>query len=61
VMTIEGTKKKVTIHQGIQPLEKIILKNEGFYLINSNSRGDHIITIKIAIPKTLSSEQRSLY
>jgi len=61
IITIEGIKKTVTIPQGTQPNQKIILKSEGFYMLNSNSRGDHIFTVKISVPKDLSDEQRSLY
>jgi molecular chaperone DnaJ len=51
----------VTVPPGTQPNQKITVKNEGFYMLNSNSRGDHIFTAKIAVPKELSEEQRSLY
>jgi DnaJ-class molecular chaperone len=51
----------VKIPQGLQDGEKITLKSEGFHLVNSSSKGDHILTVKIDIPKSLTSEQRSLY
>jgi DnaJ-class molecular chaperone len=60
-VTIESLKKKVSIPRGTQPFQQIILKNEGFYIINSNERGDQIITIKITIPRILSSEESCLY
>jgi molecular chaperone DnaJ len=55
VSTIEGTKKKIKIPQGLQDGDKITLKNEGFYLVNSNNKGDYIITVKIIIPKSLTA------
>lgn len=61
VGTIEGVKRRVTIPQGLQDGEKITLREEGFYLVNTNNRGDHILTIRIDIPKSLTAEQRSLY
>lgn len=61
VTTIEGKQRKVKIPQGLQDGEKVTLKEEGFYLVNTNNKGDHIFTIKIDIPKSLSAEQRSLY
>lgn len=30
-------------------------------MVNSNNKGDHIITVKIVIPKTISNEEQSLY
>lgn len=61
VTTIEGTKKLVKIPQGTQPGDKITVKNEGFYSVNSSSKGDFILTVKIAVPKELTAEQRSIY
>jgi DnaJ-class molecular chaperone len=52
---------KVKIPQGLQDGEKITLKDEGFYLVNSQNKGDHIITVKVVIPKSLTNEQRSIY
>jgi DnaJ-class molecular chaperone len=37
------------------------MKEEGFYLVNTNNKGDHIITVRVEIPKSLTAEQRSLY
>jgi molecular chaperone DnaJ len=61
VTTIEGIQKTVTIPQGIQSGQTIPLKNEGFYLVNSSSKGDHILNVIIDIPKELTAEQRALY
>jgi len=54
VKTIEGVTKKIKISAGTQPDEKIVLSNEGFQIMNSNSKGDHILTVKITIPKSLT-------
>ena len=61
VETIEGTKKNVSIPKGIQSGETVMLKNEGFYLVNKNTKGDHLITVTVEIPKKLTEEERSLY
>ena len=61
VTTIEGVEKTVKVPQGIQSGQTITLKNEGFYLVNSSSKGDHIVTVTVSVPKQLSAEERSLY
>lgn len=30
-------------------------------MVNSSNKGDHIISIKVTIPKILTSEQKSIY
>ena len=54
ITTIEGVEKKVKVPQGIQSGQTITLKNEGFYLVNSSSKGDHILTVTVSVPKQLS-------
>ena len=61
VKTIEGQTKKVKIPAGIQGGQTLNLAGEGFYMVNSNNKGDHILTVNIEIPKELSSEERDLY
>lgn len=56
VTTIEGVEKTVKVPQGIQSGQTITLKNEGFHLVNSSSKGDHILTVTISVPKQLSAE-----
>lgn len=61
VQTIEGAKKSVKVPPGIQSGQTISLSGEGFYMVNSSNKGDHILTVKIEIPKQLSAEERELY
>lgn len=49
------------VPSGIQNGQTISLKGEGFYMVNSSNKGDHIVTVKIEIPKKISSEERALY
>lgn len=56
VTTIEGKRVKVDVPQGVQPGHQVTLSGEGFYFMNSNKKGDHIITIKIVVPKHISSQ-----
>lgn len=39
---------------------KICLSNKGMKRVNSYGNGDHYVHIKIAIPKSLTNEQRAL-
>ena len=39
---------------------KFIIKNKGFNIINGTWRGDYIFTVKVEVPKKLTSEQREL-
>ena len=61
ITSIEGIEKTVTVPQGIQSGQTITLKNEGFYLVNSSSKGDHILTVTVSVPKQLSEKERALY
>lgn len=61
ITTIEGKKVTINILQGVQPGEKITLSGEGFRFMNSNKKGDHIITVKIVVPKHISSQEKSIY
>lgn len=61
LITIEGNKKKIKIPAASQHGDKITVKDEGFYMVNSSNKGDHIITLKIAIPKSVTAEERVLY
>lgn len=36
---------------GIQSGETISLKGEGFYMVNTNNKGDHLLTVSIEVPK----------
>ena len=61
IKTIHGD-AIVKIPQGIQNGERITLKNYGVPYLGSNTqRGNHYITIKVSVPKKLSSAEEKLY
>ncbi|KAK4752626.1 hypothetical protein SAY87_021424 [Trapa incisa] len=60
VDTVEGT-RELKIPSGTQPGDTVKLPNMGVPDINNpTSRGDHLFTINILIPKHLSEEERGL-
>ena len=60
VRTVDGPQELV-IPPGTQPDAILTLENRGVPLLNNPaSRGDHLITIKVAIPTRISSEEREL-
>ena len=61
VETLDGD-VELKIPPGIQSGKKLRLNDKGMVAIGRNNRrGSHIITINIAIPKDLSSEQKNLF
>ena len=61
VETLDGD-VELKIPPGIQSGKKLRLSDKGMVSIGRNNRrGSHIITINIAIPKDLSSEQKNLF
>lgn len=50
VETIYGETKKVKISPGTQNGDKIKVMKEGFFKLNTNDKGNHVITIRIKIP-----------
>jgi molecular chaperone DnaJ len=60
VPTIEGKKVKLTIPEGTQTAEKFRLKGKGMSILNSSTRGDMYIHVKVETPKNLSKRQREL-
>lgn len=60
VNTVDG-KEELIIPPGTQPGKILTLENKGVpKLGNPVSRGDHLITIKIAIPTKINAEEREL-
>lgn len=59
VETLHGS-ETCRIASGTQPGDTIRLKNSGIPHINSSSRGDHILHVRLRVPKKLSREQRKL-
>ena len=50
----------VTVPPGTNDLSLLRLKNQGFYKINSNQRGNLLVKIKIKVPKKLNKNQKEL-
>jgi molecular chaperone DnaJ len=60
VNTVDG-KQEITIPSGTQPDTILTLENKGVpKLGNPVSRGNHLITVKVAIPTRVSAEEREL-
>ncbi len=60
IKTIYGDTKLI-IPSGTESGNILKLKNHGVPKIGSSSKGDHIIKIKIKIPKKLSNKEKKLY
>jgi len=58
--TLDGP-EKIKIKPGTQPETKIILRSRGFVQLNGYRRGDHIINIKVEIPKRLSRQEKEMF
>ncbi|HPF48958.1 MAG TPA: molecular chaperone DnaJ [Caldisericia bacterium] len=58
VFTING-KENINIKAGTQPDEMITLRGKGMPRVSGRGRGDHIITLKVQIPKKLSKEEQN--
>jgi molecular chaperone DnaJ len=60
VSTVDG-KEEITIPAGIQPGTVLTLEGKGVpRLGNPVARGNHLLTIEIVIPKSVSAEERDL-
>jgi len=59
VSGIENT-LNVTVPPGTNDSSLLRLKNQGFYKINSNQRGNLLIKIKVKVPKKLNRNQKEL-
>lgn len=64
-----GTKAKVqTVHgpvdlkvpEGTQPGQVLRIKGKGMPVLNTSRHGDHFVTIKVEIPKSLSKKERKI-
>lgn len=59
VDTVDGNPVSVNIPGGTQPGAKLRLRGKGVPALGKpDQRGDHIVTVKVSIPKTLTDEQR---
>ncbi|OGY31000.1 MAG: molecular chaperone DnaJ [Candidatus Andersenbacteria bacterium RIFCSPHIGHO2_02_FULL_45_11] len=52
--------KTIRIPAGTQPNAEFRFEREGFPHLQSSGKGDHIVTVKVEIPKKLSKKQREL-
>lgn len=59
IETLDGPVEH-TIAPGTQPGTEIRLRGKGIPRLRSSGRGDHIVTVKVAIPSDLSEEERNL-
>ncbi len=57
IFTIDG-KDKITIKPGTQPGDTFILKGKGMPLLNSQRKGDHIVTFRVEVPKKLTAKEK---
>lgn len=59
VDTLDGP-EEIRIAPGTQPGEQIRLRGKGIPRIRGRGRGDHIVQIKVEVPRDLDGEQREL-
>ncbi|KAJ1922152.1 mdj1 protein precursor [Mycoemilia scoparia] len=59
VQTVDGD-VEVKIKAGIQPGDELRLRGKGIPKLNSTSRGDQYIRIKVQLPKTLTPRQKEI-
>ena len=57
IPTIDGN-VRFTLPAGFQPERPIRLRGKGIYKVNSESRGDQYVTVKVQIPTNLNREQK---
>lgn len=57
----EGGTESVTVPAGSQHGTEVRIRGKGAQSVGERRRGDYIIRVEIAIPKTLTAEQRRLY
>jgi len=50
----------IELHAGTQPGEVVVRRGQGIPHVGRASRGDHVITWKVGIPKKLSQRQKDL-
>ena len=60
VPTLDGKQLKVKVPPGCQPQAKLRLRKQGLPESPGGARGDLLVKIVVAVPKTLSEEQREL-
>jgi DnaJ-class molecular chaperone len=59
VRTIDGS-EKIKVPAGTQPETKMRIKGRGIPKLNDQTRGDAYITMKVVVPRNLSSDQQKI-
>jgi molecular chaperone DnaJ len=60
IPTVDG-KEKLKIPAGIQPGKVLRIRARGVPFLRGTGRGDHLVIVNVAIPKSLTTEQRDLF
>src|SRR6266571_4920751 len=61
VPTIEGTTAPVKVPGGAQHGQMVRLRGKGVPHLGSSGRGDQLVYLDVAVPRTLTKDQRRLY
>ncbi len=61
VPTIEGAAAAVKVPGGAQHGQMVRLRGKGVPHLGSSGRGDQLVYLDVAIPRTLTKEQKALY
>jgi molecular chaperone DnaJ len=59
VRTLNG-EVELKVPKGCQPDAKLMMRSKGIQYLNSNRKGNHVVHLKIQIPKTISARQEAL-
>jgi molecular chaperone DnaJ len=60
IPTVDG-EERLKIPAGIQPGKVLRLRNKGVPYLRSSGRGDQLVVVNVAVPKSLTADQRSLF
>jgi molecular chaperone DnaJ len=61
VPTIDGAEVPLRVPSGAQHGQMVRVRGKGVPHLGSSGRGDQLVYLDVAIPRTLGKEQRSLY
>ena len=50
----------MTLKPGVQPDEVVVRRGQGIPRVGESGRGDHVVQLKVEIPKKLTEKQESL-
>jgi molecular chaperone DnaJ len=60
IPTVDGI-EQLRIPPGTQPGKELRIKGKGVPHLQSNGRGDQIISVNVVVPRNLTDEQRELF